>query len=262
MNINSVMNAYKSQADVSRANDADFKANENGGTRSANNDLGKTVGEPKLSAEAQKYYNHLKKQFGQYDFVLVSADQKDNVRANAGKYANGLKTVVLIDEEKIERMATDKEFRKQYEGILSGASKQIEQIKAAVQNAGASLKGVVMQVNDNGTTSFFAAVQKTNDAQKERIEKRAVQKKAEKKAEQKKAQLKKERMRAEEIRNERKAEQTENTAEEGNDETVTFMADSLEGLLKKIEDFGFEERSNSVRTDSEKLVGQHIDFRM
>ena len=35
-------------------------------------------------------------------------------KANAAKYANGYKTVVLIDEDKIEQMATDEKFRKQY----------------------------------------------------------------------------------------------------------------------------------------------------
>ena len=39
------------------------------------------------------------------DFILVSKDQKANAQANAASYANGNKMVVLIDEEKIERMA-------------------------------------------------------------------------------------------------------------------------------------------------------------
>ena len=33
--------------------------------------LGKTIGEPKLSKEAQKYYDKLKKKFGNYDFILT-----------------------------------------------------------------------------------------------------------------------------------------------------------------------------------------------
>ena len=69
--------------------------------------LGKTIGEPKLSKEAQKYYDKLKKKFGNYDFILVSEDQKANAQANAGKYANNIKTVVLIDEDKIEKMASE-----------------------------------------------------------------------------------------------------------------------------------------------------------
>lgn len=51
-------------------------------------DLGKTIGDPKLSKEAQKYYEKLKKKYGNYDFILVSKDQKANAQANAAKYAN------------------------------------------------------------------------------------------------------------------------------------------------------------------------------
>ncbi|MCR4955631.1 MAG: DUF6033 family protein, partial [Lachnospiraceae bacterium] len=90
----------------------------------------RTIGEPQLSEEAQKYYDQLKKKFSNYDFVLVSKDQIEYAKANIGKYAGGAKTAVLIDEEKIERMATDEEYRKKYEGILSGAANQIAQVKS------------------------------------------------------------------------------------------------------------------------------------
>ena len=103
-------------------------------------DLGKTIGDPKLSKEAQKYYEKLKKKYGNYDFILVSKDQKANAQANAAKYANNIKTVVLIDEEKIERMATDESYRKKYEGILSGATAQLQQLKSSVEKSGADVK--------------------------------------------------------------------------------------------------------------------------
>ena len=103
-------------------------------------DLGKTIGDPKLSKEAQKYYEKLKKKYGNYDFILVSKDQKANAQANAAKYANNIKTVVLIDEEKIERMAMDESYRKKYEGILSGATAQLQQLKSSVEKSGADVK--------------------------------------------------------------------------------------------------------------------------
>lgn len=121
-------------------------------------DLGKTIGDPKLSKEAQKYYEKLKKKYGNYDFILVSKDQKANAQANAAKYANNIKTVVLIDEEKIERMAMDESYRKKYEGILSGATAQLQQLKSSVEKSGADVKEYGMQVNDGGTTSFFAVL--------------------------------------------------------------------------------------------------------
>ena len=133
-------------------------------------DLGKTIGDPKLSKEAQKYYEKLKKKYGNYDFILVSKDQKANAQANAAKYANNIKTVVLIDEEKIERMATDESYRKKYEGILSGATAQLQQLKSSVEKSGADVKEYGMQVNDGGTTSFFAVLRKSSSDQKSRIQ--------------------------------------------------------------------------------------------
>lgn len=89
--------------------------------------------------------------------------------------------MVLIDEDKIERMATDESYRKQYEGILSGAAAQMQQLKSSIEKSGASVKGYGMQVNDGGTLSFFAVLKKSSADQKARIEKKGEQKRAEKK---------------------------------------------------------------------------------
>ena len=90
---------------------------------------GKTIGKPELSEEAAKYYEQLKKKYGNLDFILVSKDQKEFAKATASKYANPNKMVVLIDEEKIERMAEDEDYRKQYEGIISKGASGLSQLK-------------------------------------------------------------------------------------------------------------------------------------
>lgn len=216
-------------------------------------DYGKTVGEPKLSEEGQKYYEQLKKKFGNYDFVLVSSAEKENAKANASRYANGFKTVVLIDEEKIEKMAVDKDYRKQYEDILSGAAAQMQQLQAGLGSSGANVKGYGMQVNDNGTVSFFAVLKKSSAEQRARIQKRAELKKAERKAADKKE--------AKKAQEERIAARREKKAEIPEEEDTLLTADSLEDLLRKIGEYSFEERSNQVQTEEEKLVGQSIDFR-
>ena len=206
---------------------------------------GKTIGEPQLSEKGAKYYEQLKAKYGNYDFILVSRDQKENAKANAAKYANGYKTVVLIDEDKIEQMATDEKFRKQYEGILSGAAAQIQQLKTSLQSSGANVKGFGMQVNDGGTLSFFAVLKKSSAEQKARIEKKAEQKKTEKKAAEKKA-VKKEK---------------EERLKDKKSDTVTISAGSIEELLSKIETYNFNTRSDSVQTADERQVGQNFDFR-
>lgn len=129
---------------------------------------GKTVGQPKLSEKAQKYYEELKKKYQDMEFILVSENKKDDVQANAGRYAamSDKETVVLIDEEKIERMAEDEAYRSKYEGIIQNASSQLSEMSKKLADSGASVKTVGMQVNDNGTATLFAALQK------ERIDKK------------------------------------------------------------------------------------------
>ena len=243
--------AYAVQSDYSKstkeketketANSSEVKQ-----TKSKAANYGRTVGQPELSEKAAKYYEQLKKKYGNYDFILVSREEKENAKANAAQYANSYKTVVLIDEDKIEQMATDEKFRKQYEGILSGAAAQIQQLKSSIQKSGADVKGYGMQVNDGGTLSFFAVLKKSSADQKARIEKKTEQKRAEKKATKKE---KEERL---------KEKRTEN---DDSEETVTITAGSIEELLSKIETYNFNTRSDSVQTASERQVGQNFDFR-
>ena len=132
---------------------------------------GKTIGSPKLSEKAARYYEQLKSKYSNMDFILVSADQKEQAKAQAGSYANANKMVVLIDEEKIEKMAEDENYRKQYEGIIANAATGLSSMSSKISATGASVKGFGMQVNDDGTASYFAVLKKSSAAQKQRIEK-------------------------------------------------------------------------------------------
>ena len=49
---------------------------------------GKTIGQPKLSENAKKYYEELKSKYQNMDFILVSNDMKEMAKANAGSFAN------------------------------------------------------------------------------------------------------------------------------------------------------------------------------
>jgi len=219
---------------------------------------GKTIGSPKLSDEGQKYYEELKKKYSNMDFILVSSDQKEFAKSMAGSFANPFKTVVLIDEEKIEKMATDEKFRAQYEGIISNAASGISKLKSRLESSGAKVKGYGMQVNDGGLTSFFAVLKKSSSDQKARIEKKSAERKAEKKEAEKKADKKKAEQKAE-----AKRAESHNKADkwyEDDDDTVTITANSIEELMQKIDDYNFNERSNQVWTDEEMKIGQHIDF--
>lgn len=239
---------------------------------------GKTVGQPKLSEKAEKYYEELKSKYSNLDFVLVSKDMKETAKANAAGYANPHKMVVLIDEEKIERMAEDEKFRSQYEGLIASAQSNLPALKQTLGNA-ANVKGYGMQVNENGTASFFAVMKKSSDQMTAKLEKKRAEKKAEKKAAEKKEQKQAIEKKIQEKRSEKaaeaKGEKKAGKAEENddaeefrdlfgeykNDDVEILSASSVEELLKRVEDYNFALRSDSVRTPEEMMVGSHIDFR-
>lgn len=212
---------------------------------------GKTIGEPKLTEKAADYYEQLKKKYSDMDFILVSKDKKEAAKAQAASYANANKMVVLIDEEKIERMAEDENYRRQYEGIIAGAASGMSQLGTQISATGATVKGYGMQVNDNGTATYFAVLEKSSAAQRERIEKKAAEKKAEKKAEQKKAEKEKQQERIEKSHKDK----TSVTNEE-----ITITASSPEELVKKIQDYIQMSMSDFVETDEEKMLGRSLDY--
>ena len=142
---------------------------------------GATIGSPELSEKAKKYYDQLRRKYSHMDFILVSEDKKAEAQANAGKYANANRMVVLIDTEKIERMAEDEAYRKKYEAIISGAQGQLSQLKDSLGANASAVKTYGMQVNDGGNASFFAVIDKSLAAQKARIEKNAARRAEEKK---------------------------------------------------------------------------------
>ena len=255
MNVTSAqeaLSAYEASSGKAGKTNAAAKAEE---TSSKKADYGKTIGEPKLSDKAASYYEELKKKYSKMDFILVSKDKKDQARLMASSFANPYKTVVLIDEEKIEKMAEDETFRNKYESLIEQASNGLSQLKKQMDSMGANVKGYGMTVNDGGTASFFAVLKKSSDAQKERIEAKREEKKAEKKAEEKKAQKEKEKERIE-------GKKTDIFDEVENDDDVEIIyASSVEELTRKVDDYFQNYKLNSVMTDQEMMVGQHIDFK-
>ncbi|MCX4320262.1 MAG: DUF6033 family protein, partial [Lachnospiraceae bacterium] len=182
-------------------------------------------------------------------------DQKAFAQSQAASYANPANMVVLIDEDKIERMATDESYRKQYEGIIANAASGMSQLSKSL-SGNSSVKGYGMKVNGNGTASFFAVIDKSLAAQRKRIEKKAQEKKEAKKAEEKRAKKKEQQEKLEESWK-KDSGKTENLYDE---DTVTVQASSIEELLKKINDVTFESMSDYARTEEEKKIGQSFDF--
>lgn len=235
----------------------------NESTRKPSKSYGKTIGTPELSEKAEKYYEELKHKYSNLDFILVSKEEKAAAQAQAGKYANPSKMVVLIDEEKIEKMANDPGYRKKYEAIISGAVPQMNQLKKSLEGQ-SNVVGFGCQVNSGGKLSFFAVVDQSLAAQKKRIEQNAVKKAQEKKTAAKKAEKKRAEEAAAEKLAEKKAEKkAENETVDWSNakDFVTVEASSIEELLRKLENMNYARMSDMVMTKEEAMLGQNIDFR-
>ena len=142
--------------------------------------------------------------------------------------------VVLIDEEKIERMATDEQYRKQYESVIASAQNKLPELKQSLGNS-TNIKGFGMQVNDNGASSFFAVMDKAFKAQTDRLEKQRAEKREE--------QLEEKRLKKKDS------------------QEVVITANSIEELKKKIDDYNYFQMADTVKTDAEKYLGRTIDFK-
>lgn len=229
--------------------------------------IGMAIGNIELSDKAKDYYSQLKSKFGNMEFIAVSKDMKSRVQANAAAYGNANKMVVLIDEEKLERMATDESFRKKYEGIIAMSQNKLAEAKNSLASSGASIKNFGMNVNSDGSTSFFATLEASGKDQAKRIEKKQAEKKAAKIKEEKKAQKKAQEKRLEKAKEEKKIreerlkpdKEDENTIEKK--DYVKIEADSMEDLMNKVSKYAYNESANSVLTESEQNIGQSIDFR-
>lgn len=204
-----------------------------------------TIGNPQLSEQASQYYEELKKKFSGMSFVLVSREQKQQAQANAASYASPDKMVVLIDEDKIERMAMDEAYRTQYEGVIANASGELAQMSSQLTTSSQMVKGYGMQIDDKGMASYFAVLEKSSAAQKERIEKKAEKNRQAKKDAAKKAKKKEQQERLEESGKTKK-------------ETITVKASSIEELIQKIKEQN-PDTEKTILTKEEQITGQRFD---
>ena len=220
-------------------------------TSQTNTSYGNTVGDPKLSDKAAKYYEQLKKKYSDMDFVLVSNDSVDGAEQKAAKFANANRTMVLIDADKIEKMAEDEDYRNKYENIIGNANSQLDQMKQSLGSMVGNVKTYGIKIDDGGNASFFAVVDKSLSAQKERIAK---------KSEQKKADAVKAAKKKQETRRKEKTQEKEKTSE--SDDVETIEASSIEDLIKKLNDKTMAAMSDQARTEQEMQLGTQVDFRL
>ncbi len=231
-----------------------------------------TFGDAKLSKEGLAYYNRLKAKFSNMNFVLVASESKQQAEAMKGSFASAGAMTVLIDTDKIEKMASDEQYRKKIEATITSAASGLnslsKQIGASYSSSGSSAGAVTafgMTVNDGGNAMFFAVLKKANTAQEEHNAKVAKERKEEKKTAEKKAEKEKQQEQISEAARDKAgttAETDGNTGKaDAETDTVTVTAGSIEELVRKIQEYQYNALSDSVMTEKEKAVGASIDFK-
>lgn len=219
-------------------------------TSGASRNYGNTIGDVKLSDKGAKYYEELKSKFSNMDFVLVSNDQVEGAEQKAAQYAKTGRTLVLIDEDKIEKMAEDEEYRKKYEGIIGNANSQLKEMQDKLASGTMQeVKTFGIKVDDHGNTSYFAVIDKSLAQQRDRIEKKAEQRAEEKKA-------------AEKAAAKDRAEDRTKQAGKTKEDLETISASSVEELIRRLNNNHYLSMSDNVRTEQELQVGQQFDFRL
>ena len=251
--VNSIASAEYQNERSYAAKDEKVKKQQTAAEEKLNNVGGRTIGSPKLSDKALKYYEQLKKKYSNMEFVLISPDKKAEVERNKGMYASSKELLVLIDSDKIERMAEDEEYRKKYEGILNNATSQMQLMK---QNLGANAGKVSsfgMTFDDHGNASFFAVVDKSLAKQRERIATRKEENAAAKK------------QAAKTVDSQRRIESAKDE-ESGEawrlDKTnkVTVTASSWDELRRLIDQVVESDMGGVMMSAAERNVGQNFDF--
>lgn len=192
-----------------------------------------SIGNPKLSDTAAKYYEELKAKYGDMEFILVDDEHIESAKEQSANISSDKSMLVLISESELEEMAVNEDVRKKNEQFIENAKSQMPDMLKKLKESGTEIKSFGIEIKD-GTASFFAVLDKSAAAQKERIEAKQEEKRAEKKADAK-----------------------ENSRKE---DLVTVSASSIEELIKKIQSTAYEAMADNVQTPQEKMVGQSFDF--
>lgn len=221
-----------------------------GNYNKVNNEISKTantkntIGDPKLSETASTYYEELKAKHSDVEFVLVDEANVATAKEQSANINSNKSMIVLISEDEVEQMATDESVRNKNEQLITDAKAQMPDLIEQLKESGVEAKSIGMEFNDDGTASYFAVIDKSIAAQKERIENKVEEKRAEKKADAKEA-----------------AEEKTETRRAGRKEDLTTVtASSMDELIKKIKDTIYMVKADTVMTPQEKMVGQSFDF--
>ena len=207
-----------------------------------------SIGESGLSKRAQALLEKLRKSYSDMDFMVADFDKGDNAKDILSR---GTKEVsVIFSSSELEKMASDEKYEKEYMERVQGALRMSEQINrefgftsAFGEKSGSSeINKIGISFNSDGTTSFFAELEKSSARQREHIEKAREEKRAARKEQEKKA--------------EKERQENRYLREDTGVKRTTVQAGSMEELLEKIRGVDWD----SVKAENRPQSGGRFDF--
>lgn len=181
--------------------------------------------EQTLSRQAQDVLKRLREKYGDMDFMMANLNDVDEVKSTIAKGTKEFS--VLISRDELEKMASDEKYFEEKTRGIEGAVRMSAEINQKFGferalgkdgTADVEISRIGILLNDDGTTSFFAQLEKSSAKQTERIQEAREEKRGEKKAEERKVE---------------KELQSYARSGAGAKRTVVW-ADSIEELLEKI----------------------------
>ncbi len=192
--------------------------------------------EGKLSSKAQDLLKNIRKQYGDYDiFIGNNTDDLKSLAKSGSK-----EFTVIFSNTELEKMSSDEKYANEKLQAVEGAVKMSEQINEKygfqrMLGQGDATLGEISKIgivfNDDGTTSFFAELEKTSAKQRDRIEKN---------------------------REENRTEKEIKSYSKGNPETkrTNVFANSMDELLEKIMAVDW----STIKADKIPGSGEKIDY--
>ena len=186
----------------------------------------------------------LRKSYSDMDFMVADFDKGDNAKDILSR---GTKEVsVIFSSSELEKMASDEKYEKEYMERVQGALRMSEQINREFgftsafgeKSGNSEINKIGISFNSDGTTSFFAELEKSSARQREHIEKVREEKRA--------------------ARKEQEKERLENRylREDTGVKRTVIQAGSMEELLEKIRSVDW----NSVKAENRPQSGGRFDY--
>jgi len=121
----------------------------------------------KLSPKAQAYLENLRKQYGDYDFIVTEKIDNPEELAKQGTKAYS----VILTNAELEKMADDEEYANSVMGKVKDAVDMANRISETALEEGVQFKHVAIAFDEDGNTRLFAELEKLSEKQQERLEK-------------------------------------------------------------------------------------------